>query len=133
MVKKQIVRLLATVATATMPLLSGGCQSGTPIKVTEVSGSGSGSGSGTENNIPAFCSGFSLSPEQAQMFFDRAEEISPREMHDAYDYLPCYVRGKASYGAQVCEWEVRVGGSGQITCGEKSILMACRDCLPAPP
>lgn len=127
MVKKQIVRLVAIAATATISLLSGGCQGGTPIKVTEVSGSG------TDNNTPAFCSDFSLSPEQAQMFFDRAEEISSREMHDAYDYLPCYVRGKASYGGQTCEWEVRAGGTGQITCGERSPLMACRNCLPTPP
>lgn len=130
MVKKQIVRL---VATATISLLSGGCLGGGPIKVTEVSGSGSGSGSGTDNSTPAFCSNFSLSLEQAQMFFDRAEEISPREMHDAYDYLPCYVQGKASYDDQNCEWEVRAGGTGRITCGENSALMACRDCLPTPP
>ncbi len=77
-----------------------------------------------------FCSDFSLAKDEAQYFFDNAKQVSARDIHDSYSFLPCFVKGEGYLNKKKCEWEIRAGGTSSIVCEDQSILMACEDCLP---
>ena len=94
------------------------------LTVTEVSQTGT-DGDGSE-----FCSDFSLSQESAQNFLNQAKPITFAELHDQHEYLPCYTRGKATHGKETCTWEIRAGNTGELTCPDRTIFLACDDCLP---
>ncbi len=96
------------------------------IKVTNIVGAGN-DGASSE-----FCAGFSLTKEEAQYYFDNAKQVSAKDIHDNYSFLPCFVSGEAHVNKKKCEWEVRAGGTSNITCEDQSILMACESCLPMP-
>jgi len=83
---------------------------------------------GTDNGEGKFCSNFYLEKNEAQFFFNRAKIISSKQLHDSYSFLPCFVRGKGQLKKLECTWEVRAGGTGEITCGEKVYLYGCSDC-----
>lgn len=118
---------LLILALITLLSTSGCAKEGKPdLEVTGVTGKGTDSDSG------AFCADFSLTSEQAQRYFDKAQRVSATEIHDHYDFLPCFVKGEARLNGQACEWEIRAGGTGQFTCGKESSLTACKDCLPPP-
>ncbi|MCW8125908.1 hypothetical protein [Microbulbifer halophilus] len=120
---KQI--LFFTLSLLTVQFLPGCTKANTDITVTEITGRG------VDDDSGAFCSDFSLTTEEAQHYFDKTRKVSVKELHDRYDFLPCYVKGKATRGGQICEWEIRAGGTGRFTCGEDAGLTACVDCLPA--
>ncbi len=86
--------------------------------------------SGYDGVSSEFCASFSLTKDEAQYYFDNAKQVSARDIHDNYSFLPCYVSGEANLNNQICEWEVRAGGTSHITCGNQSMLMGCEDCLP---
>ncbi|WP_188151072.1 hypothetical protein [Teredinibacter waterburyi] len=85
---------------------------------------------GNDGATSEFCSDFSLTKEQAQDFFKNAEQVTARDIHDNYSFLPCFVTGEGYLNEQKCEWKIRAGGTGSIECEDISILMACEDCLP---
>jgi hypothetical protein len=84
--------------------------------------------SGTDGRGGAFCSDFALNKYQAQSFFERADIITIKQLHDNYLYLPCFVRGKAELEKMVCDWEIRAGGTGELNCGEEVQLYGCTSC-----
>lgn len=123
MVKQTLFFIFALFTTLCLP----GCvKANTEFTVTEVTGRG------TDGDSGSFCSDFSLTDKQAQHYFDKARQVSAKEVHDQYEYLPCYAKGTAKRDGQICEWEIRAGGTGYFTCGEDASLTACGDCLPAP-
>jgi hypothetical protein len=63
----------------------------------------------------AFCKGFDLSPAKAKKILNGAAIVTYREIHDYYDFLPCYVRGNANFHGYPATWEIRAGGTGVIT------------------
>ena len=110
--------------------LAASCSSKEPVGkliVTEITESG------TDGGRQEFCSGFTLSKNAAETFFEQAKPISVEKLHNSYDFLPCYTRGKALMGKEQCLWEIRAGNTGELTCGAKATkLLACDDCLPTP-
>jgi len=85
------------------------------------------------DGVPSeFCAEFSLTKDEAQYFFNNATQVSTRDIHDSYSFLPCFVKGVGSLNNKKCEWEIRAGGTSNITCEGNSISMACEDCLPIP-
>ena len=77
----------------------------------------------------AFCAGFALDHAQARDYFDRAEAISAKEMHDNYSHLPCSMRGLANYGRRTCSWEINAGGIARVSCDDgPNRLLGCMTC-----
>ncbi|MET1257602.1 hypothetical protein [Aliikangiella maris] len=83
---------------------------------------------GTDANQAEFCSDFQLNKEQANSFFQKAKQVSFKKLHDQFDYLPCFVRGKATIKNESCDWEIRAGGTGELICGSKVQYWACDNC-----
>ncbi|GAB2199001.1 hypothetical protein MAH4_31230 [Sessilibacter sp. MAH4] len=96
------------------------------INVTDIVAKGNDGVSGE------FCVNFSLTKNEAQYFFNNAMQVSPKDIHDNYSFLPCFVKGVGYMGTKKCEWEIRAGGTSSIMCEDRSIIMACEDCLPIP-
>lgn len=77
----------------------------------------------------AFCRDFSLSPAQVSEFFEKAREVEVKEFHDDYLYLPCYVKGTLNIKGENCHYEVRAGGTGEVTCDDGAgYLFVCDSC-----
>lgn len=83
---------------------------------------------GHDGKVGEFCSDFNLDRNEAQSFFERAQIISFKQLHDSYSFLPCFVRGKAQVKKMICDWEIRAGGTGEIMCGEKVYIYGCTNC-----
>jgi len=66
-------------------------------------------------SVGEFCKEFKLSVAQVKTFFSRAAIVTQREIHDHYDFLPCFVRGRANFHGYPATWEIRAGGTGSIT------------------
>lgn len=69
-----------------------------------------------------------LSHSQAKDFFTRAKLVNRRILHDHYNYAPCYIEGTLKYKSKPCDWEIRAGATGHITCGQVTEYYACDDC-----
>lgn len=69
-----------------------------------------------------------LSHSQAQDFFKRAKQIDKKTLHDHYNFAPCYIEGTLKYRAKPCNFEIRAGATGQITCGQATEYFACDHC-----
>ncbi len=76
-----------------------------------------------------FCSDFSLTDEQALEFLGRSREVEIDVFHNDYDYLPCYVKGTTTRNRSKCGFEIRAGGTVELSCDNgKGILMVCDTC-----
>jgi len=76
-----------------------------------------------------FCRRFRLSGEQAQSFFQRAQRVDARVLHDSFDRLPCWVRGVAEGEGGAWHWEVRAGGTARLIAPDGAVsLLGCSDC-----
>jgi len=54
--------------------------------------------------------------------------ITAKTMHDKYDYLPCYVKGTSRIKDKKCNWEIRAGGTVEISCSDTNYTLACDKC-----
>ena len=61
-------------------------------------------------------------------FFRRASRIESKVLNDHYDLAPCYIQGTLKYRFATCEWEVRAGATGSITCDKHIQYFVCDDC-----
>ena len=69
-----------------------------------------------------------LSHSQASNFFMRAKRVDKKTLHDHYNYAPCYIEGTLKYKRKPCDWEIRAGATGHITCGKVTEYFACDSC-----
>lgn len=69
-----------------------------------------------------------LSNAEARQFFQRAIQISYRQLQDDYPHAPCHVEGTLIYRGQLCDWKISAAGTGSIVCGERAWHFACDDC-----
>lgn len=69
-----------------------------------------------------------LSHSQAREFFNKAREVDYKIIHDHYELAPCYIEGPVRYQDKQCSWKIRPGGTGSITCGDKTMYFVCDDC-----
>ncbi len=81
---------------------------------------------------PGLCANFRLTNEQVTQLLNRAKPITPKQMHDHYNYLPCYVRGtvmRSGEGAMSCDFTVRAGGTAELVCDDgQAYIYACDTC-----
>ena len=82
-------------------------------------------GSYEENTL---CKNFKLTYEQAVLFLKHSRLITAKTMHDKYDYLPCYVKGTSRIKDKKCNWEIRAGGTAEISCRDTNYTLACDKC-----
>jgi hypothetical protein len=71
----------------------------------------------------SICLGFDLSQAEATRFLQRALIVTRYELHDSYNFLPCFVRGTADFDGRPASWEIRAGGTGTITFGSEFTLL----------
>jgi hypothetical protein len=71
-------------------------------------------GSGTDE-AGAFCSDFTLTAAQARSALQAAQPIARTTFLNKYEWLPCYVRGKARIAGATILWELRAGGNGTFS------------------
>jgi hypothetical protein len=67
------------------------------------------------DDTDAFCAAFTLSEEQVREFFGKAQNIDRAVFNSTYDYLPCFVRGTAESAIGHLKWEIRAGGTGEVS------------------
>ena len=82
-------------------------------------------GSDEENTL---CENFKLTYEQAVLLLKHNRLITAKTMHDKYDYLPCYVKGTSRIKDKKCNWEIRAGGTVEISCSDTNYTLACDKC-----
>lgn len=77
----------------------------------------------------AFCADFTLDATQAREFLSAAHVLNDRELHDDFDFLPCYVRGTGTRNGVPVRWEIRAGGTATVTAdGEAAVQLGCKEC-----
>lgn len=77
----------------------------------------------------AFCKGFNLSAEQVAIFFGRADRVGWDEIHNNFDWLPCYVKGTLFDNGTIYKWEIRAIGIGSvITPDDEVVWFGCQNC-----
>jgi hypothetical protein len=77
----------------------------------------------------AFCSDFTLTPVEAMRALRAAKRVTKPAYLDAYDWLPCYVRGTAVIAGAGIQWELRAGGNGTLSYADGStVFVGCEVC-----
>lgn len=119
------VRVLGTLLAGMLVTgCSGAITDDRPGAMTQFQVHASGADNGGE-----FCRGFRLSARQAEEFFGRAKSLPPQRLHDAFDILPCWVRGTARSPLGRAEWEIRAGGTARMKLPDGSVqLFGCDSC-----
>jgi hypothetical protein len=75
------------------------------------------------------CEGFRLTPHQAEEFFAKAKPISPEQMHNEFEYMPCWVSGRTVRGSQTDTWKIRPTGIAEVGRADgSSQLLGCWEC-----
>jgi len=69
-----------------------------------------------------------LNHSQAREFFDKAREVDYKIIHDHYEVAPCYIAGPLKYRDTPCSWKIMPGGTGSMSCGNKTWYFVCDDC-----
>ena len=76
-----------------------------------------------------FCKDFTLTHEQVGQYFKQAQEVTFKQFHDQYDYLPCFVEGTLRRQDQACEYSIRAGATAELNCSnEQQYFYACTTC-----
>jgi hypothetical protein len=82
-----------------------------------------------EDQPKSVCEGFRLTEAQVKSFFKRAKVITEKELHDEYEYLPCWVEGTVTKGTVKDTWRIRAIGIGEIRHQDgRRELVGCKDC-----
>jgi hypothetical protein len=86
--------------------------------------------SGFHSDEPERCrpSDVALDERQVASFFNRAEPIDGRTLHDQFDWAPCYLEGTLKYQGNACIWRVRAGATGEVECSASAQYFGCKDC-----
>lgn len=101
------------------------CAQGTnrDLKITSIAISGRGQDEGGD-----FCKDFDLGAADVISFFQRAHPVTARELHDNFEFLPCYVLGSAVMDGQTVSWGIRAGGTASVTKQGEELFYACDNC-----
>lgn len=89
------------------------------IQVTEVGSDGEAE----------FCREFKLNNAAAKAYFEEAEELSFKRLHDEYDHLPCFVKGTVQRQGELCEFTIRAGRTAEVLCENgQQFFYGCTSC-----
>lgn len=69
-----------------------------------------------------------LNRSQVSSFFRRARAVESKVLNDHYELAPCYIQGTLKHRFTTCEWEVRAGATGSITCDKRIQYFVCDTC-----
>ena len=76
-----------------------------------------------------FCKDFTLTNNQVEQYFKQVEEVTFKQLHDHYDYLPCFVKGTLQRQTKVCEFSIRAGATAELNCSnDKQYFYVCTTC-----
>ena len=76
-----------------------------------------------------FCKNFTLTNDQVDQYFRLAKEVTFKQLHDQYDYLPCFVKGTLLRQTQACEFSIRAGATAELNChNDKQFFYVCTQC-----
>lgn len=76
-----------------------------------------------------FCKDFTLTNEQVGQYFKQAQRVTFKQLHDQYDYLPCFVKGTLQRQDHACEFSIRAGATAELTCSnDQQFFYACTTC-----
>lgn len=113
---------LKLLSLSVLSLFSIGCRSSEPTSKLIITGHGS-------DRPDAICQAFRLTAEQAAQFFQKARPITARQMHDDYEYLPCWVQGKTTGPQGISLWKIRPIGIAEVTLPNQTrTLLGCKNC-----
>lgn len=84
---------------------------GKDYKVTDIS---SGITSGDEN-AAKLCQGFTMSEKGIRTFLSRAKSVSDAQIHDEFDWAPCFVKARLTNAEHAAVLEIRASGIGSVT------------------
>jgi hypothetical protein len=88
----------------------------------------SGVGLSTDEKEAGLCKDFRLTDKQVRYFFDKAQVVSRRVIHDHHDWFPCYVSGTVDIKGKRLDWRIRPDGVGELVLPDGSIeLLSCRE------
>lgn len=82
----------------------------------------------SDNMATCRSSDVDLDRTQVADFFRRASAIESKITNDHYDLAPCYIQGTLKHRFTTCEWEVRAGATGSITCAKRIQYFVCDTC-----
>lgn len=84
------------------------------------------------DELTSLCVTFRLTDDQTQQFLNRAKPITAQQLHDHYNYLPCYVKGTVMWTderAVSCDFTIRAGGTAELVCDDgEGYIFACETC-----
>ncbi len=69
-----------------------------------------------------------LSNDEAAQFFQLARNVDFSEIHDHYNYAPCYIEGWLKLNGHLCDWKIRAGFTGSISCDGREKYYVCENC-----
>ncbi|AXQ30428.1 hypothetical protein D0B54_17870 [Solimonas sp. K1W22B-7] len=67
-----------------------------------------------DDNAARMCRGFILSEKNLRAFLGKARPVSDKQLHDEFDWAPCYVRATLSVGTHTALVEVSASGIASI-------------------
>lgn len=77
----------------------------------------------------AICQDFRLNSAQAKQFFAKSRPITAKELHDSYEYMPCWVEGTMADAQGTSKWKIRPIGIGEIQRPNGALdLVGCKTC-----
>ena len=77
----------------------------------------------------AFCEDFRLTAAQVRSFFDRAIVMTAGEIHDSFDWLPCWVDGEIVEGGTIRTWRIRPTGIAEVRGPDGVVVLyGCKNC-----
>ncbi len=112
------------VAVLLLSFLSSVCQPASESTSTEIVVTGHGS-----DQPDPICQDFRLTAAQAQEFFEKAKPITGEELHNSYEYMPCWVEGKTTGAHGTSTWKIRPIGIAEVRRPDKSLqILGCKSC-----
>ncbi|WP_019602770.1 hypothetical protein [Teredinibacter turnerae] len=76
-----------------------------------------------------FCNNFSLSNAQVETFFKKSRELTYQQLHNEFDYLPCFVKGTLQRNQQQCDFTLRAGATAELACNDNTqYFYGCTTC-----
>ena len=77
----------------------------------------------------SYCKDFKMTESQIRDFFSKAKVISSSQLHDEYDWSPCYIEGKLSQGTETSIWKIYASKVGEIKKkNSDTINLGCKNC-----
>jgi hypothetical protein len=85
--------------------------------------------SGGSDSSSAPCGEFSLTPDEARQYLEKATPVTWAELEKDENWSPCYILGVAGQEGKWIEWEIRPNGAGRLVLGNgESLWLKCADC-----